>query len=105
MEKLVVEQLISGPVNGETWPTISPDTKLVNITVRDNICYLTFDSAILTAVNNVTTDVTIYSIVNSLVELSNINKVQISIDGNKDGKFRDKYEASTVFERNLSLVN
>ena len=105
MEKLVVEQLISGPVNGETWPTISPDTKLVNITVRDNICYLTFDSAILTAVNNVTTDVTIYSIVNSLVELSNINKVQISIDGNKDGTFRDKYEASTVFERNLSLVN
>lgn len=104
MEKLVVEQLISGPANGDTYPTISPDTKLVNITVRDNVCYLTFDSAILTAVNNVTTDVTIYSLVNSLVELSNINKVQISIDGNKDGKFRDKYEASTVFERNLSLV-
>jgi len=105
MEKLVVEQLISGPANGETYPTINPDTKLVNITVRDNICYLTFDSAMLTAINNVTTDVTIYSIVNSLVELSNINKVQISIDGNKDGKFRDKYEASTVFERNLSLVD
>lgn len=105
MEKLVVEQLISGPVNGETFPTISPDTKLVNITVKDGVCYLTFNSAMLTAVNNVTTDVTIFSIVNSLVELSNINKVQISIEGNKDGKFRDKYEASTVFERNLSLVN
>ena len=90
MEKLVVEQLISGPANDDTYPTISPDTKLVNITVRDNICYLTFDSAMLTAVNNVTTDVTVYSLVNSLVELSNINKVQISIDGNKDGKFRDK---------------
>lgn len=105
MEKLVVEQLISGPANDETYPTISPDTKLVNITVRDYICYLTFDSAMLTAVNNVTTDVTVYSIVNSLAELSNINKVQISIDGNKDGKFRDKYEASTVFERNLSLID
>ena len=105
MEKLVVEQLISGPANGETFPTISPDTKLVNITVKDGVCYLTFDSAMLTAVNNVTTDVKIFSIVNSLVELSNINKVQISIEGNKDGKFRDKYEASTVFERNLSLVN
>lgn len=105
MEKLVVEQLISGPANDDTYPTISPDTKLVNITVRDNICYLTFDSAMLTAVNNVTTDVTVYSLVNSLVELSNINKVQIFIDGNKDGKFRDKYEASTVFERNLLLVD
>ncbi len=105
MEKLVVEQLISGPASDETFPTVSPDTKLVNITVKDSVCYLTFDSTMLTAVNNVTTDVTIYSIVNSLVELSNINKVQISIDGNKDGKFRDKYEASTIFERNLSLVN
>lgn len=105
MEKLVVEQLISGPASDETYPTISPETKLVNITVKDGVCYLTFDSAMLTAVNNVTTDVTIYSIVNSLVELSNINKVQISIDGNKDGKFRDKYEASTIFERNLSLIN
>lgn len=105
MEKLVVEQLISGPASDETFPTVSPDTKLVNITVKDGVCYLTFDSAMLMAVDNVTTDVTIYSIVNSLVELSNINKVQISIDGNKDGKFRDKYEASTIFERNLSLVN
>lgn len=104
MEKLVIEQLISGPANEDTCPTISPDTKLINSTVRDGVCYLTFDSTLTTAVNNVTTDVTIYSIVNSLVELSNINKVQITIEGNKDGKFRDKYDFSTVFERNLSLV-
>jgi germination protein M len=105
MEKLVVEQLIIGPANDETYPTINPEAKLVNSTVKDGICYLTFDSNFTTAVNNVTTDVTIYSIVNSLAELSNINKVQFSIEGNKDGKFRDKYELSTIFERNLSLVN
>ncbi len=104
MEKLVVEQLISGPANNESYPTISSDTKLLNITVKDGVCYLDFNSAFVTGVNNVSTDVTIYSIVNSLVELSNINKVQISIEGNKDGKFRDKYELSTIFERNLSLV-
>ena len=104
MEKLVVEQLIGGPAYDKSYPTISPGTKLINSTVKDGVCYLTFDSTLITAVNNVTTDVTIYSIVNSLVELSNINKVQIAIEGNKDGKFRDKYELSTVFERNLSLV-
>lgn len=104
MEKLVLEQLINGPANNETYPTINPDTKVVNITVKDGVCHITFDSALVTAVNNVTTDVTIYSIVNSLVELSNINKVQITIEGNKDGKFRDKYDLSTIFERNLSLV-
>lgn len=104
LEKLVVEQLINGPASGDSYPTISPGTKLINSTVKDGVCYLTFDATLTTAVNNVTTDVTIYSIVNSLVELSNINKVQIFIEGNKDGKFRDKYESSTVFERNLSLV-
>jgi germination protein M len=104
LEKVVVEQLISGPANDETYPTINPETKLVNITVRDGICYLTFDSVFSTAINNVTTDVTIYSIVNSLVELSTINKVQISIEGSKEGKFRDKYDFSTIFERNLSIV-
>lgn len=105
MEKLVVEQLLSGPANSESYPAINPDTKLLGITVKDGVCYLNFDSAILTPVNNVTTDVTIYSIVNSLVELSNINKVQISIDGKKDIMFKDKYELTTLFERNLQLMN
>lgn len=105
MEKLVVEQLLAGPANTASYPAINPDTKLLGITVKDGVCYLNFDSAILTPVNNVTTDVTIYSIVNSLVELSNINKVQISIDGKKDITFKDKYELTTLFERNLQLMN
>lgn len=105
MEKIVLEQLIKGPANEETYPVISPDTKIVSVTVKDGVCHINFDSAFETAINNVATDVTIYSIVNSLSELSTVNKVQISIDGDSDNKFRDKYDFSTVFERNLSLVN
>lgn len=104
MERMVVEQLLAGPANDESYPTINPDTKLLGVTVKDGVCYLDFDSTILTPVNNVTSDVTIYSIVNSLVELTNVNKVQISIDGKKDVKYRDKYEMTTLFERNLQLV-
>ena len=104
MERVVIEQLIAGPSEGEAYPTINPSTKISSVTVRDGICYISFDSTFITAVNNVTSDVTIYSIVNSLAELSNINKVQISIDGSTEGKFRDKYDLTTFFERNLSLV-
>ena len=104
MERMVVEQLLAGPANDESYPTINPQTKLLGVTVKDGVCYLDFDSTILTPVNNVTSDVTIFSIVNSLVELSNVNKVQISIDGKKDVKYRDKYEMTTLFERNLQLV-
>ncbi len=104
MERLVIEQLISGPVNDESYPTVNPDTKILGVTVRDGVCHVDFDGTFMTPINNVSSDVTIYSIVNSLAELSNINKVQISIDGSTSGKFRDKYDLSTVFERNLELV-
>ncbi|MBE5877973.1 MAG: hypothetical protein E7290_13965 [Lachnospiraceae bacterium] len=104
MEKLVIEQLIKGPVNDSSYATVNPATKLLSVTVKDGICYVNFDSGFLTPVNNVTSEVAIYSVVNSLVELTNVNKVQISVDGNKDMKFREKYELSTVFERNLQII-
>ncbi len=104
MERVVIEQLISGPANADSYPTINPNTKILSVTVQDGVCYINFDSSFVTTVNNVTSDVTIYSIVNSLAELSNINKVQILIDGSMEGKFRDKYDLTTIFERNLSLV-
>lgn len=104
MERLVIEQLISGPVNSESYPTVNPSTKILGVTVKDGVCHVNLDSTFMTPINNVTSDVTIYSIVNSLAELSNVNKVQISIDGSTDGRFRDKYDLATVFERNLELV-
>lgn len=104
LEKLVVEQLISGPANEDSYPSINPSTKILGVTVKDGVCYLNLDSSILTPVNEVTSDVTIYSIVNSLVELSDINKVQISIDGKNDMMFKDKYDLTTLFERNLQLL-
>lgn len=104
LEKLVIEQLLSGPVNQESFPALNPETKLLSITVKDGICYANFDSAILTPVNEVTSDVTIYSIVNTLVDLNGINKVQLSIDGRKDIKFKDKYDLSTLFEKNYEIV-
>lgn len=104
LEKLVVEQLISGPISEESFQTINPDTKLISTTVKDGVCYVNFDSAFLTQNLNVTTDVTIYSIVNSLIELSNINKVQIMVDGENTLTYREKYPLTTIFERDLSLI-
>lgn len=104
-ERLVVEQLIAGAAEGEkAFPTINPDTKIISINVKDGICYVDLDSTFLTQIYNVTADVTIYSITNSLVELSNINKVQISINGDTNVTYRENTSLSTVFERNLELV-
>ena len=107
IEKLVVEQLLAGPnedVADVAFPTINPNAKLVSISVKDGICYVNFDENFLTQVYNVSTDVAIYSVVNSLVELNNVNKVQITINGETNIMFRESVSLSTVFERNLNIV-
>ena len=105
MEKLVMEQLIAGPGEGELFPTIHPETKINNVTVKDGICYVNLNENFLNQVTNATSEVTIYSIVNSLIELPNVNKVQISVNGNTEGTYRESIPFSTIFERNLELMD
>lgn len=101
LERFVVEELIAGP-SGQVeglYPAVNPAGKVISVMTKDGICYVNLDSSFLTVVNNVSTEVSIYSIVNSLVELSNVNKVQILINGEIPSSF-----SSTTFERNLDYV-
>lgn len=101
LERFVVEELIAGP-SGQIaglYPSINPETKIINVMTKDGICYVNLDSSFLTVVNNVSTETAVYSIVNSLAELSNVNKVQILINGEIPATF-----STTTFERNLDYV-
>lgn len=105
MERLVVEQLLAGPMENEkVYPTVNPSTKIISVNVKDGVCYVDLDSMFLTQIYNVTADVTVYSITNSLVELPNVNKVQISVNGDTNASYKENISFSTVFERNLELV-
>ena len=99
LERFVVEELIAGPTIEGLYPSINPATKIISVMTKDGICYVNLDENFLTVQGNVSTDVSIYSIVNSLVELSSINKVQILINGEVPSSF-----TSTTFERNLDIV-
>lgn len=104
IEKLVVEKLIEGPLSEGSYPTINPDTRIVSVTVKDRICYVNLDEAFLNQTYNVSSDVTIYSITNSLVELPNVSKVQISINGETSVFYKESVSLTTLFERNLDLI-
>ncbi len=109
LEKLVIEELIKGPTQEEeklygVYPLIGPHVKLLNATVKDGICYANFDESFLTQSYRVTSEVTVYALTNSLVELANVNKIQISIQGETDVMYRESLHLTTVFERNLELV-
>lgn len=107
VEKLVVEQLIAGPtstVADVVYPTVNPLTKVISIVVKDGVCYANFDETFLTQIYNVSSEVAIYSVVNSLTEITGVNKVQISINGETDIMYRETISLNTIFERNLDLV-
>lgn len=106
LDKFVVEELLKGPgtTTQGVYPSINPQTKLISTLVKDNTCYVNFDSTFLTQIYEVKADVAIYSIVNSLCELSGIDRVQISVDGNTDVMFREVIPLTTVFSRNLYYI-
>ncbi|MDE6926069.1 MAG: GerMN domain-containing protein, partial [Acetatifactor sp.] len=104
IERFIVEELIAGPsgqVDGLN-PTINPNTKIINVTTKDGICYVNLDENFLTVPENVSMEAAVYSMVNSLVELSNINKVQILVNG--EVPTTSSIFQSSTFERNLDLV-
>ncbi|MEY8338937.1 GerMN domain-containing protein [Lachnospiraceae bacterium 62-35] len=104
MEQLVVEELISGPQAFHLCPTVPRDTKILNVSVNDNVCYLNFASSFLGGSLEVKDYIPIYSVVNSLAELSSVSRVQFSINGSTDVKFRDTLSLDSTFERNLDCI-
>lgn len=103
-EKLVMEQLLEGPDTPGLKAAIPTGTKLVNVSVVDGVCYVSLDETFRNQDYSVTEAVVFYSIVDSLSELPTINKVQISVNGDTSGVYRDNFHLSDMYERNLDYV-
>ena len=103
-EKLIIDELMKGPRSTSLKATLPADSKLLNISVSDNVCYVNFDESFLLGVGDVQGYVTIYSIVNSLTDLSSVSKVQISANGIQNVNLKDSISLNTVFERNLDYI-
>ena len=69
---------------------------MISISVKDKICYVNFDSSFLTDALSIDGNLIVYSIVNSLTELPDVQRVQIS-----NIVFRD-ISLSSPLERNLN---
>ena len=104
MERLAVEQIISGPNTDIVFPSISKDTKIRSVNVKDGVCYVDFDSGFLTPVENVSAEAALYSIVNTITELPAVNKVAFSVNGEDSFTFMD-FLISGQYERNLDIVD
>lgn len=104
-EQFIIEQLIKGPTKEGYTATLSPKLKVISIVTANNICYVDFAENFSTEQSNVGNDLVIYSIVDSLSELNDIHKVQISINGDSALKYHDDIPLNEPFIRNLDLLS
>lgn len=104
LERIVLEQVIQGPNGNFAYPTVNKDTKVINITTRDGICYVNLSDEFSNEHLDVTPQVALYSIVNSLCELPSIDTVQISVDGQQDTVFMESISLTGSFRVNEDIV-
>ena len=86
-ERVVLEQLAKGPLEDGHYATI-PDLNSE------------FQDAALSVAENIS----VYSVVNSIVDSCEVDKVQISIEGNSGGNFRKNLPLYKFYEKNEDLV-
>ncbi|MDD6102888.1 MAG: GerMN domain-containing protein [Clostridiales bacterium] len=80
-EQTVIEELIAGPGNNNLNKSLPDDTRLLNVVTKEMVCYVNLSREFLKYRDDVSAEMTIYSIVNSLIELSSIGSVVITVDG------------------------
>ena len=103
-EKMVIEHLMEGDSQGSYLSSIPESTKLISVSTVDGVCFVNFDEGFLQQNYSIEEPIIIYSIVDSLCELSNVNRVQISVNGKTNLVLREKYSLEELYERNLDLL-
>lgn len=103
-EMLVLEQLVKGPSQDGHYATLSSDSLPINAVTADGICYINMNRAFQENTMEVSEDIQIYSIVNSIVDSCGAERVQISVEGNQEGNFKSSMPLYTFYEKNEELI-
>ena len=104
LEQIVIESLLTGPLREGFVATMPEGTQLNKISVKDGVAYVDFNEAFNGQAGELRSEMTLYSVVNSLCSLPTINRVQILINGEKQDVYRETIDISNTLERNLDII-
>ncbi len=104
IEKLIVEQLIKGPSVPENKAVIPEGTKILGVSVRENVCYVNFDEGYLGIAEQVNPKVAVYALVNSIIDGGAASKVQILVNGETNIAYQEIIDLSKPFSRDGELI-
>lgn len=106
LAKALVDQLLKGPAREDLLPTIPKGTRVRQLEIKEGICYVDFNKSFQTKHSGGENEekLTVFSIVNTLTELSDIDKVQFLIDGEKLENYQGFIDFSQTFSRDESII-
>ena len=107
LERVVVEQLISGPENSGLKAVLGSDVRIQNIYTQNGVCTITFSEEAdkNPSESALDAEAALYAIVNSICETcDSISGVKFEINGDTDGKFRGKVDLNQIFMKNENVV-
>ena len=94
----------AGSDGNGAYPTINPDTNLLSVTIKDHVCYVNFDSTFLTSVYDVLPEITIYSLVDSIIAGTEATQVQITINGETKAVYMERSIFRSLWKKDMDWV-
>ncbi|MGI5988992.1 MAG: GerMN domain-containing protein [Lachnospiraceae bacterium] len=104
LEKIVVSKLLAGPTDSRLKATIPDTVSALSVSMRDGICYVNLSESFITDYADVSGDLPIYSIVDSLCDLDTVKGVRILVNGSTSAVFRETTPLDSTFTADYSMV-
>ncbi|MDY3122425.1 GerMN domain-containing protein [Suipraeoptans intestinalis] len=101
IEKVILEQLLK---REEGDPILPENTKVLGVSVRNQVCYVNLDEEFLKNTYAVDPKITIYGIVNSVIENGKVDRVQISVNGDTNIQYLEKVDLSKPLKADWKLL-
>ena len=106
MEKVIVEQIIRGPVNEKLLPVVDPGVLIKNVQISGDVCIIDLDSRFNITLNDtdVEPETCLYAFVNAICDACDVKGVRFKIEGDSDVRFRGQVSLDQIFERNPDII-
>ena len=83
---------------------LSPDTKVNQVSVHDSACYLDLSEEFTNAVGTISPELALYAVVNSVIAQTDVDTVQILIDGKIVPMYRNVVAIDKPLPFNANVV-
>lgn len=101
----VALSVIEGPRSSNIYALIPADTEIISINVKDGLCTVDLNDEFTNFTGGTSMEnLAVHSLVNSLCEIEEVNKVKINVEGNTTAMFGGHFSLEDAFSADMSLV-